>query len=148
LKEELPEKIMWASQGMCLAKKGEKKTIAGGPMTKATLEQMEECLVEVEKSIMGVSKLFTEDQISWWTLFFKEQRLHNISLVPKNRPLTKEWRWPETSTEDIELNHMVEVVAMDIDMINDRVYGPTRDIYVGPYRNQRMIDLEKENMEG
>jgi hypothetical protein len=32
--------------------------------------------------------------------------------------------------------------------MNERVYGPSREIYVGPYWNQKTIELEKENMEG
>lgn len=32
--------------------------------------------------------------------------------------------------------------------IEERVYGPTREIYVSPYRSQDQIDAKRENMEG
>lgn len=39
-------------------------------------------------------------------------------------------------------------IVLNQEDIDDRVYGPTREIYVGPYRSQDRIDAEKENMEG
>jgi hypothetical protein len=37
---------------------------------------------------------------------------------------------------------------LDKEEINLRVYGEFRDIYVGGYKNQKLIELEKKNMEG
>ena len=39
-------------------------------------------------------------------------------------------------------------VPLTEEEIHERVYGQDRDIYVGRYRNQKLIDLEKENMDG
>jgi hypothetical protein len=37
---------------------------------------------------------------------------------------------------------------LDEKEINLRFYGESHHIYVGGYKNQRLIELEKENMEG
>jgi hypothetical protein len=37
---------------------------------------------------------------------------------------------------------------LDEEEINLRVYAESQDIYVGGYRNQQVIKLEKENMDG
>jgi len=43
---------------------------------------------------------------------------------------------------------MEDAVAINEEEIDLRVFGPSRDIYVGPYRNPKLIELEKENMDG
>ncbi len=41
-----------------------------------------------------------------------------------------------------------ETRMMDEKEINLCVFGETRKIYVGGYKNQKVIELEKENMNG
>jgi hypothetical protein len=46
----------------------------------------------------------------------------------------------------VEENY-VNTAILDEEEINLRVYRESHDIYVGGYKNQRLIELEKENME-
>jgi hypothetical protein len=48
-----------------------------------------------------------------------------------------------TSRQDIE----VQIAKVNEAKINLQVYEETQDIYVGAYKNQQMIDLEKQEMD-
>ena len=141
LKEDRAEKIMWASQAMPLCKKGDKVTLS--------LDEMEKALCEIEKGILGARVLFSEEDVNWWNMFFEEQREFNTSLLVEDRPLKYSFVWPLGENRSSEFQDQIEeVVAVDEAEIDLRVFGPSRDIYVGPYRNPKLIELEKENMDG
>ena len=50
--------------------------------------------------------------------------------------------------ESLSQEHRQQGGVLDEEEINLQVYRETCDIYVGGYRNQRVIELEKENMDG
>src|SRR5450759_689618 len=139
LQEDRVEKIMWASEATPICKKGEKVDLSS--------EEMEKALRMVEKGVMEASILFSDTDITWWNTFFEEQRQFNVSLLIPDRPLHYSFVWP--NSDDIQMEENVpEQVEIDEAKIDLRVFGPTRDIYVGPYRNPKLIALDKENMEG
>jgi hypothetical protein len=49
-----------------------------------------------------------------------------------------------TSRQDTE----IQIAKVNEAKIDLRVYGETQDIYVDPYKNQQMIDLEKQKIDG
>ena len=132
---------MWASQAMPLCKKGDKVALS--------LDEMEKALCKIEKGILGARVLFFEEDLTWWNSFFEEQREFNVSLLVEDRPLKYPFVWPLGENQTPEYQDLVrEDVAIDEAEIDLRVFGPSRDIYVGPYRNPKLIELEKENMDG
>jgi hypothetical protein len=150
LKDETPEKTNWVASAMHLSKKGEKRSdlqSQNGVGTKISLEEMEHHLCEIEMEILAMEKLFKNDEMMWWNKFFEEQREFNNSLLIEDRTLSMTFKWPKGQSEH-EFVAPTPMVLLDEAEIDDRVYGPTRDIYVGPYRNQKKIELEKENMSG
>jgi hypothetical protein len=112
-----------------------------------TLLEMEESLREIEKGILGVQMLFSDEEKIWWNTFFEEQRQFNQSLLLEEKCLSFPFQWP-SSQMDTNITMDVPEVSLNEEEIEERVYGPTRDIYVGPYRNQEKNDVERENMEG
>ncbi len=147
LKDSLPGKLIFVSPGIPLFKKGEKK---GADNDKVFTErEMEECLGEIEKAIMATKSLFNEDQIEWWKCFFLRQKQFNASLLLDDRVPEYAFKWPGMLTaEDGNMSDVATQIVMTETQMNERVYGPSREIYVGPYRNQKTIETERENMEG
>ena len=139
LKEERAERIMWASDATPLCKKGDKVDLSS--------EEMEKALQVVEKGILDARILFSDSDMNWWNTFFEEQRQFNLSLLIPDRPLNYAFVWPNSNIAEAE-EHVSEQVQVNEAEIDLRVFGPTRDIYVGPYRNPKLIALDKENMEG
>lgn len=146
LKDELPEKIIWSSPGIALFKKGDKKTLDDGKNDRA--QQMETSLLEIEKAIKVAFQLFSEDHVKWWVEFFAEQRAYNSKLLLVDIPMSYEWRWASVQIDIVNDVIEEECATLTAADINERVYGPSRDIYVGRYRPQEVIEQEKENMSG
>ena len=147
LKEDVPQKVIFVSPGIPLFKKGDRKASDNDKVF--TMKEMEDCLGEIEKSILGAKSLFTEDQIQWWTSFFLEQKQFNEALFLTHKLPKYAFTWPAVQMEEEGIQSCPEDQPTFTDaQIDERVYGPTREIYVGPYRNQRAIETEKENMEG
>jgi len=139
LKEEREERVMWSSDAMPLCKKGEKVVI--------NVDEMEKALCEVEHGILKAQILFSDAEISWWNAFFQGQREFNSTLLIQDRPLKYPFIWPYSSGEDMG-ECVPGPIIIDEAEIDLRVFGETREIYVGPYRNPKVMQLEKENMEG
>jgi hypothetical protein len=143
LKDEFQEKEMWAAEIMPLLKKGERM--------QSSLEHIQKALADVEKGILNpeLRTLFGPEVVQWWETFFQEQRDQNEFWMVQDRRLKYAFVWPGSEiygaaprVEEIETEGINET---EIDL---RVYGESREIYVGPFRNQRAIELEKENMDG
>jgi hypothetical protein len=147
LKQDVPDKLVFVSSGIPLVKKGERKAIDNDNVFTAT--EMETYLGEIEKSILGARSLFSQEQIEWWVSFFVEQKDYNETLLVGDRFPKYTFRWPGIHRENrcVELDDETQPNFTE-SQIEERVYGPTRDIYVGPYRNQRLLEMEKENMQG
>lgn len=93
--------------------------------------------------------MFTADEIAWWEAFFEGQQNQNASYMVQDRRLKYAFSWPliRGSKESDAQQETTLGPILDEEEINLRVYGESRDIYVGGYQNQKMIELEKENMD-
>jgi hypothetical protein len=143
LKEEFDEKEMWAAEILPLLRKGERM--------QNSLEYIQKALVDIEEGILNVHvrKLLAPEEVKWWETFFQEQRDQNAFWMVQDRRLKYAFIWPGSenheATPRLEEVESEEINEAEIDL---RVYGQSREIYVGPFRNQRAIELEKENMDG
>jgi hypothetical protein len=142
LKDDILEGPVWAAEILPLSKKGER--------VQGSLEKIQNDLADVEKGILGSRILFSDEEISWWEEFFEAQRNQNAGYLVQDRRLKVSFVWPAIQENEIGLveEDTKTGEALNEKEINLRVYGESRDIYVGGYRNQQAIELEKKNMDG
>jgi hypothetical protein len=80
--------------------------------------------------------------------FVKINKCWNAAYVVEDRRLKFEFLWPVRTNGAgiIDQEVQADTSMLDEEEINLRVYEESRNIYVGGYKNQRLIELEKENM--
>ena len=151
LKDELPQKNMYSSSKMPLRRKGEGKQDGNskkshvGDIPKFSLEEMTAFLEEISKNILGVKNLFEDSDVKWWEDFFKEQ-LDTLpeSLEPNKEPRSP-WIWSEPylniSTTMTSLPEDNPILQAEI---QERIVGPTPEIYCGPYKNVRAAERKRQ----
>ncbi len=135
---------MWAAAVLPLCKKGER--------VQPCLEKIQNALDDLQKGLLNEAcrSLLSIQELSWQETFFEHQKCWNAAYLVQDRRLKFEFLWPvrTNGVGTVIQEVQADTSILDEEEINLRVYGESRDIYVGGYKNQRLIELEKENMEG
>ena len=147
LREDYVIRDMYYSPRIPLVRKGERGEQDSNP----TPLQLEGNITAFEKHILLLQRYLSNEDLSWWEAFFEEQRSINVSHF-RAHVLATDFVLPRFAADIAQVPSVgvvdVELDPIDTQVLEENVHGQTRDIYVGVYRNPRIIEREKENMEG
>jgi hypothetical protein len=119
-----------------------------GEKVQPYLEKIQNILNDLQNRLLNKAcrTLLSPQEVSWWEAFFEEQKYWNALYLVQNRRLKFQFLWPiqSNSAETIVEKIHADSSILDEEKINLRVYGKSCDIYVGGYKNQKLIKLEKK----
>jgi hypothetical protein len=124
-----------------------------GEILSSTLfKKIQNALDDLQKSLLNEAcrSLFSAQELLWGEAFFEKQKCWNATYLVQDRRLKFEFLWPvrTNGAGTVVQEVQADTGILDEEEINLRVYGESRDIYVGGYKNQSIIELEKKNTEG
>jgi hypothetical protein len=143
LKEKFEERNMWAADILPFYTKGEK--------VQPCLEKIQNALDDLQKKPLNEAcwALLSPHELSWWKAFFEEQKCWNASYLIQDKRFKVQFLWPvKTSGAKTVVGEVhADIGILDEEKINLRIYGESRDIYIGRYKSKAHW-IGKKNMEG